>query len=111
DIDALRADFEGDDLREEVERLHEAVRVQAQALAKRERLLERRERELNLLRERAARHAEANHFIARSPAMQEVLELAAQVAPLDTTVLIYGESGTGKEFIVRMIHEQSPRAS
>ena len=43
--------------------------------------------------------------------MQEVLELAARVAPLDTTVLVYGESGTGKEFIVRMIHDQSPRAS
>jgi transcriptional regulator with PAS, ATPase and Fis domain len=42
--------------------------------------------------------------------MQDVLELAARVAPLDTTVLVYGESGTGKEFIVRMIHEQSPRA-
>jgi len=33
------------------------------------------------------------------------------VAPIDTTVLVYGESGTGKEFIVRMIHEQSPRAA
>jgi transcriptional regulator with PAS, ATPase and Fis domain len=43
--------------------------------------------------------------------MEEVLELAARVAPLDTTVLVYGESGTGKEFIVRMIHDQSPRAS
>jgi transcriptional regulator with PAS, ATPase and Fis domain len=30
---------------------------------------------------------------------------------LDTTVLIYGESGTGKEFIVRLIHDQSPRAA
>jgi transcriptional regulator with PAS, ATPase and Fis domain len=26
-------------------------------------------------------------------------------------VLVYGESGTGKEFIVRLIHDQSPRAS
>ena len=42
--------------------------------------------------------------------MQEVLELAGCVAPLDTTALVYGESGTGKEFIVRLIHDQSPRA-
>jgi transcriptional regulator with PAS, ATPase and Fis domain len=42
--------------------------------------------------------------------MREVLELAARVAPLDTTVLVGGESGTGKEFVVRMIHEQSARA-
>lgn len=111
DLELLRADFQGDDLRQEVERLHAAVRRQTQELARRERLLERRERELNLLRERVARHAESKRFVARSPAMQEVLELAAQVAPLDTTVLVYGESGTGKEFVVRMIHEQSRRAS
>ena len=43
--------------------------------------------------------------------MQEVLELAGQVAPLDTTVLVVGESGTGKEFVVKMIHEQSRRAN
>ena len=78
---------------------------------RRERLLEKRERELNLLRERIARHAAAKHFVARSAAMQEVLELAARVAPIDTTVLVYGESGTGKEFIVRMIHDQSARAA
>ena len=64
-----------------------------------------------MLRERIARHAASKHFIARSTAMQEVLELAARVAPIDTTVLVYGESGTGKEFIVRMIHDQSARAS
>jgi DNA-binding NtrC family response regulator len=111
DLDALRADFRGADLRDEVERLHDVVRKQAQALARRERALERREREFNVLRERAVRHAESKRFIARSPAMQEVLELAAQVAPLETTVLVYGESGTGKEFVVRMIHEQSRRAT
>ena len=111
DIEQLRADFQSASLSEEVERLHSAVRRQAQELAKRERLLERRERELNLLRERINRHAESHHFVARSPAMQEVLELAGQVAPLDTTVLVYGESGTGKEFVVKMIHEQSRRAS
>ena len=82
-----------------------------QDLAKRERSLENRERELDVLRERIARHTESKHFIARSTAMQDVLELAARVAPIDTTVLVYGESGTGKEFIVRMIHDQSARAS
>jgi DNA-binding NtrC family response regulator len=64
------------------------------------RALEKRERELDVLRERIARHTASQHFIARSEAMQEVLELAARVAPIDTTVLVYGESGTGKEFIV-----------
>jgi len=111
EVAGLRQEFRGGDLSEEVERLHATVRKQAQELAKRERALERREREFNVLRERAARHAEAKRFVARSPAMQEVLELAAQVAPLETTVLVYGESGTGKEFVVRMIHDQSRRAA
>jgi DNA-binding NtrC family response regulator len=110
EIDAIRADFQAADLGQEVERLREAVGKRLKELDRREQLLERRERELNLLRERVKRHTTARHFVAGSAAMQEVLELAARVAPLDTTVLVYGESGTGKEFIVRMIHEQSPRA-
>lgn len=69
-----------------------------------------RARELDLLRASVARQAAARHFIAGSAGMQEVLELAACVAPIDTTALVYGESGTGKEFIVRLIHDQSPRA-
>ncbi|HVJ28479.1 MAG TPA: sigma 54-interacting transcriptional regulator [Vicinamibacterales bacterium] len=73
--------------------------------------MEKREREVDLLRARIARHAAARNFVAGGTAMQEVLELAARVAPLDTTALVYGESGTGKEFIVRLIHDQSPRAS
>ena len=105
----LRFDFQGADLAKEVERLREAAKRQLTDLARRERAVERRERELDLLRERVARHARSKHFIAGSHAMQDVLELAARVAPLDTTVLILGESGTGKEFIVRLVHDQSPR--
>jgi DNA-binding NtrC family response regulator len=111
ELDAIRSDFQAADLGHEVERLRAAVGTRLKELERRERLLERRERELNVLRERINRHAAARHFVAGSPAMQEVLELGARVAPLDTTVLVYGESGTGKEFIVRMIHDQSPRAS
>ncbi len=108
---ALRFDFQGAELGREVERLRHTVHQRLLELDRRERHVASRERELNLLRERVARHAEAKHFVAESAAMQEVLELAGRVAPLDTTVLVQGESGTGKEFIVRMIHEQSPRAS
>ena len=111
ELDAIRGDFQSATVGHEVERLHEAVRLRAQALDRRERLLERRERELNLLRERINRHAAAKHFVAGSQAMRDALELAARVAPLDTTVLVSGESGTGKEFIVRLIHDQSPRAA
>jgi len=110
-LEALRFDFQVADLGQEVERVREVVHRRIQELDRRERHVAKRERELNLLRERVARHAAAKHFIAGSAAMQDVLELAARVAPLDTTVLVYGESGTGKEFIVRLIHDQSPRAS
>ncbi|UCD25712.1 MAG: sigma-54-dependent Fis family transcriptional regulator [Gemmatimonadota bacterium] len=40
----------------------------------------------------------------------EVLRLAEQVAPTDSTVLILGQSGTGKEVIARYIHELSERS-
>jgi DNA-binding NtrC family response regulator len=109
-LETLRLDFQGADLRQEVEHLRETAHRRLQELDRRERHVAKRERELNLLRERVARHAATKHFIAGSAAMQDVLELAARVAPLDTTALVYGESGTGKEFIVRLIHDQSPRA-
>jgi DNA-binding NtrC family response regulator len=111
EIAALRADFHGASLGHEVERLRSAVHERLHEVERRERLVAKRERELNLLRDRVARHAAAKHFVAGSSVMQDVLELAGRVAPLDTTVLVYGESGTGKEFIVRMIHDQSPRAA
>jgi len=110
-LEALRADFHGGSLGREVERLRGVVHRRLQEVDRREQLVASRERELNLLRERVARHAASKQFIATSRAMQDVLELAGRVAPLDTTVLIYGESGTGKEFLVRMIHEQSSRAA
>jgi transcriptional regulator with PAS, ATPase and Fis domain len=110
EVEQFRFDFQGADLGAEVERLRVAVHRQRQELAKRERQLAERTRELDSLRERVTRHARSKRFVLASDAMRNVLELAARVAPLDTTVLVNGESGTGKEFVVRMIHEQSPRA-
>jgi NtrC-family two-component system response regulator AlgB len=46
----------------------------------------------------------------RSPAMQQLLHRAQQVAKSEATVLIRGENGTGKGVVARLIHEQSPRA-
>src|SRR5690606_16352062 len=48
--------------------------------------------------------------IAKSRRFLEVLRLAEQVAPTDSTVLIGGESGTGKEVLAHYIHESSNRA-
>ena len=46
-------------------------------------------------------------LVSRSPAMQEISELIAKVAPTNSTVLITGESGVGKEVVARAIHHAS----
>lgn len=46
----------------------------------------------------------------QEPEMQRVLDVAAQVAPTDATVLLRGESGTGKGVLARAIHSRSARA-
>jgi DNA-binding NtrC family response regulator len=48
-------------------------------------------------------------LVARSGAMQPVLETIERVAPSDVNVLITGESGCGKGLVARVIHERSPR--
>src|SRR6266487_571383 len=47
--------------------------------------------------------------LGTSSALQNVLALAAKVAPTDSTVLIAAETGTGKELIARAIHKRSKR--
>lgn len=106
----LRADFQGEHLGREIERLRDSVREQVKELDRRAEAVESRERELNLLRARVTQRAAEQSFIAESAGMQQVLEYAARVAPLETTVLVQGESGTGKEFVVRLIHDQSRRS-
>jgi len=48
--------------------------------------------------------------LGKSRSFSDVLRLAEQVAPTESTVLIQGESGTGKEVIARYIHELSARS-
>lgn len=50
-------------------------------------------------------------IIGKSHLFLKVLDLAAHVAPMDTSVLLLGESGTGKEKIANEIHRLSSRTS
>lgn len=49
-------------------------------------------------------------IVGKSKSMQKILEMVAQIAQTDISVLIDGESGTGKELVARAIHEHSSRA-
>lgn len=108
DAVTMRADFQGNNLRDEVERLRGAAHGRLQEVERR--AATKVKREQTRLRDRVTRAAASKQFVANTAVMKEVLETAARVAPLDTTVLIRGESGTGKEFIVRLIHDESRRA-
>ena len=49
-------------------------------------------------------------IVGRSDAIAKVLEMVAQVSPVDISVLISGESGTGKEIFAQAIHQNSKRS-
>ena len=48
-------------------------------------------------------------IIGNDPQLLHAIEIAAQVANTDLTVLITGESGTGKDVFPRIIHQNSAR--
>jgi DNA-binding NtrC family response regulator len=65
--------------------------------------------EIGQLRDELRRLGRFGRLVGRSPAMQEVYDKIARVAPTEATVLLMGESGTGKEIVARTIHELSRR--
>jgi DNA-binding NtrC family response regulator len=76
------------------------------------RALERRASRITALEMPAVEERRADsevEVIGRSTAMIGVMKLVAQVAPLDSTILLTGESGTGKDLIAQTIHQLSTR--
>ncbi len=65
--------------------------------------------EIGALRDELRRLGRFGRLVGRSPAMQEVYDKIARVAPTEATVLLLGESGTGTEIVARTIHELSRR--
>jgi formate hydrogenlyase transcriptional activator len=69
----------------------------------------RLERENVYLREELRTEHNFEEIVGNSPALLKALKAVEQVAPTDSTVLIYGETGTGKELVARAIHNRSTR--
>ncbi len=67
-------------------------------------------RENRHLREQLESYQGKVKIITQDPSMKKLLDVAKQVAPVDTNVLITGESGTGKELFARFLHVNSGRA-
>jgi two-component system response regulator GlrR len=65
--------------------------------------------EISLLKGLLAERYGFENIVARSKAMERVLEVVSRIAPTDSTVYIHGESGTGKELIARALHLSSGR--
>ena len=66
-------------------------------------------RENRQLKEQLSNSRNGSAIITQDTAMRRLLEMAQQVAPTDTNILINGESGTGKELLARFIHDHSER--
>ena len=71
----------------------------------------RLEKENIYLREELRAEHNFEEIVGSSPPLLKVLRDVEQVAPTDSTVLIYGETGTGKELVARAIHNRSTRNS
>lgn len=89
-------------LRESERRLTESL---AEVRQLRDQLLEQNSQ----LRREVKELSGHRRVIGESPLFQDLLGLAEQVAPTNSTVLLLGETGTGKGVIAAKIHELSPR--
>lgn len=65
--------------------------------------------DVNTLREILDNNWSFHNIIGKSKGIQTTIQLAREVAQVDSTVLIEGETGTGKELVARAIHAQSQR--
>jgi two-component system C4-dicarboxylate transport response regulator DctD len=81
-----------------------------QLIASVERALERRQLVAENRQLRATPYdPDDGPLLGRSPAIEQVRRVIAQVAPLGVDVLVQGETGTGKGVVADMLHSRSRR--
>lgn len=66
-----------------------------------------REEITSLLKEKAS----DEHYIFKSPQIENIFKLVLKIAKFNCTLLIQGESGVGKDMLAQEIHRQSSRAA
>jgi len=64
----------------------------------------------NIFLHREIRQMVGDEIVGGDFGLRKVMEMARQVAPLSSPVLILGETGTGKEVIAGALHNLSPRS-
>jgi len=94
-------------LKKEIEERKQAEMRLQSALTEIQKLKERLEKENVYLREEIKLKHQYKEIIGESEAIKKVLNQVAQVAEMNSTVLITGETGTGKELIAVAIHQYS----
>ena len=92
---------------QETEGIQSEIRNLTKQLKSKTRELARQKKRLEILENKSR----VSFAEVHSKAFQHVLELAARVAPFDTSILITGESGSGKEVLARYIYSLSLRAN
>lgn len=65
--------------------------------------------DIRILRKELERSGYRGDLIGNSPAISDLKQTLAKVAPTQSTVLVLGESGSGKELVARSIHQMSQR--
>jgi transcriptional regulator with GAF, ATPase, and Fis domain len=101
-------DAEVDPPREALDFLEEFADLAALCLKRAVEREDLRRRNQELERDLFGRH-DFRDITTHDPGMVQLLQMVAQVADTDATVLVRGETGTGKELIARALHQNSRR--
>jgi transcriptional regulator with GAF, ATPase, and Fis domain len=72
--------------------------------------LERNQLSAEVMRLKSELHQRQSEIVGQAPPLRRAIELALNVASVNSTVLIQGESGTGKELFANLIHFNSGRS-